>query len=338
MAEITRRVTQWRGSFVNLRVVWELRSLPETDDAVVDWPAPPSPAEGRLFSRMEWIWADHGLDFLEDWSFFYEDGTSRIHSIEAFNGPKGVVFRALYRKSPNEPEEFKALHLDGLGIGKPTSPKVRAPVEALYWPGDAAWLPEMLSKWTWTLGEFESVGGEPCARIEATPPGADANFTEIVWLDLEHDCLVRRYRRPSLPGIRVGGDFIVDEFQQLEDGIWFPKRGRLQLGGTPHENHLFVVTEAAVNRALDLARFDPPAPVVGTVVDDHGRAYRHGVSSASVAQPAPASLDARQARARALSAAPPTRGWFWSAFLATISIMFLAIGLWFSHRTQGSRS
>lgn len=339
--EISRRLTQWRASFVNVRVVWELRSLPETDEPVGDeWSWPPDPAAGSLFDRDEWIWADHGLDLLEERSFFYEDGGSRIHSIEAFNGPKGVVFRAQFRRlTEGKPEEFSDLLLAGLGAGKPTSRKVRTPVKELYWPANAAWLPEMLSKWKWKLEEIEDVAGEPCARIVPVPGGDDGKaYFGVLWLDLNHDCLVRRHRRPEIAGQISGVDFIVDEFQRLEGGIWFPKRGRIQLGGTPHENHLFVVTEAAVNQSLDLSRFNPPAPAVGTVVDDHGRSYTHGVSTAQAVQEAKTN-GAGEKKSGASSAVPPTSSWVWpSAALAAVSIVFLTIGFWFSHRNNEERS
>src|SRR5690349_21024237 len=65
LGEIARRLTEWRASFVNLRVVWELRILQKIPEPVADWPAPPEPGAGRLFARDEWIWADHGLDLLD---------------------------------------------------------------------------------------------------------------------------------------------------------------------------------------------------------------------------------------------------------------------------------
>lgn len=333
--EIIRRVTQWRSSFINLRVGWELRSSPETRDAVEEWP-PPNPDSGSLFCRKEWIWADHGLDLIEDRSFFYEDGSSREHDIEAFNGPKGVVFRALFHKPPAGPEEFKTLRLRGLGVGKPISPIQRTPLSGLYWPGDAAWLPDILTKWKWKLEKIENAGGEPCARIVVTLN----DLVDTLWLSISHDCLVRRHRVENLSHQRAGFDLIVDEFQRLDSDLWFPKRGRIQLrpiardgASVANENQIFVVTNAAVNQPLDLSRFDPPTPAAGTVVDDHGRSYRHGVSTGAPDQ-STATMANGQSLSSAPSAAPPNSGWFWSASLVGISILLLTIGLWFSRRTK----
>ena len=347
LAEITRRLTEWRASFVNVRVVWELRSLPETDEAVDEWPPPPDPASAKLFARTEWIWADHGLDRLEDWFFFYDDGSSKVHTISGFNGPRGFAFRAQFNKPMEEsPEKYVDLLVTGLGVGKPTSFIEHDATEALYWPGFAEWLPEILSKWKWELEDVEDVGGQPCAQIAAIrDEGTKSAVYEVLWLDLNHDCLVRRHRMRTLSGIwGKGRDFIVDEFQRLDAGIWFPKRGRSQLGGVPHENHLFIVTDAAVNESLDAARFDPPSPVVGTSVDDHGRSYTHGISGAAPnqgnapGQPGLAAANTHGA-SRHPFAAPPTPSWvWWSAAFASVSVVFLLVGLWFSHRKQEDAS
>jgi hypothetical protein len=339
---ITRRVTEWRNSFVNVRAVWELRSLPETQQAVDEWPPPPDPETAPLFARCEWIWADHGLNLLEDWFFFYEDGTSKVHSIDAFNGPKGIVFRAHFQKpSADEPEKYVALQMFGLGVGKPISHISIDPAEGLYWAMLAEWLPEVLSKWKWTLETVEDVGGQPCARIAARRDERMA--FDVLWLDLDHDCLVRRHRYRGVNGQWAQGrDFIVDEFQRLDAGIWFPKLGRSQLGSTPHENHLIVVTEATVNESVDLARFDPPAPRAGTGVADNvgyfGRASAGPAERRSRAdQPPSATANAAAVPRRTAASAMASWVW-WSAALVSVSIVFLGAGFWFSRHSQENRS
>ncbi|HUY90187.1 MAG TPA: hypothetical protein VMV10_15730 [Pirellulales bacterium] len=338
--EINRRLIEWRNSFVNLRAVWELRSLPETNEELEEWGPTPdlaNPAVGQLSVRREWIWADHGLDLFEGQFSFNKDGTSKYRTVDVFNGQKGVVFRANYERPPGGSEQFKDLRVRGVGSGSPISSVERVPTEGIYWPGFAAWLPEMFSKWDWNFQGIENVSGERCARIAAEWPNL-AGAVETLWLDLEHDCLVRRKCRLATREM-LGGDFIVDEFQKLDVGIWFPKRGRIQLGVTPHENQLFVVTVAEANQSLDLARFDPPKPAVGTVVDQNGKVYKHGAPAVPPGEGArsndsPAGDNSKLAPSR-LSAAPPTWNWLWlSAALATISVAFLSAGIWFSRRRR----
>jgi hypothetical protein len=337
--EIKQRLTEWRGSFVNVRVVWEVRILPQTEEAVEEWPPPPDPESAPCFARWKWIWADHGLDLTESWRGFYEDGSSKGHTIEVFNAPKGFSFRAHFQKpTREEPEKYQDVEIFGLGVGKPISSIEQEATESLYWPGFAAWLPEILSKWKWELEEVEDVGGRPCARIAAIrDEGTRWEIFEVLWLDLDHDCLVRRHRRRTLSGIwGKGRDFIVDDFQQLDAGIWFPKRCRMQVPnpGMPYDNHLIVVTEAAVNERIDLSGFDPPAPGPGTAVADHIGYYRRtaGESASAVGSTV---VDQADQSSRP-SAVPPMQSWvWWSSGLAGFSVLFLLAGLWLSRQKKG---
>lgn len=325
LSEIVRRVTDWRDSFASLQVTWEVRSLPESDSEVVDWSAPPEPESARLFARDEWIWADHGLDLFEHRAFYWTEGAVGVHTKEVFNGPKGTVFRASFRKPPGGAEQLDQLELSGLGTGKPTSRISRGPMDGLYSPGTATWLPEILTSWNWKVESVDEVCGNPCVRISGRhPESTDVSSVHILWLDLNHDCLVRRYRRP----VKGGFDFIVDEFQQLQNGIWFPKRGRRQLNSTPYENHLIVVTEAYVNQPVDLARLEPPALEVGTVVNDgHGRIYRYGVAHAPSVPNANRDLVDPTTTVSPLSAAPPSFNWLWySGPMLCVSILLVLLG------------
>lgn len=303
--EISRRLAEWRGSFVNVHATWEIRSLPGTDEPVGEWSAPPDPESASLVGREEWIWADHGLDLHEIWAFLYPEGGSEFHNRDVFNGPKGIVFQASFQQPRQGAEAFTRLALRKVGTEKPQSAKVRLPVHGLFWPGLGAWLPEILSEWKWKPEEIENISGDPCARISAEWPKIPG-FFEILWLDLNHDCLVRRQRSPATKEGRPGRDFIIDEFQRLEGGIWFPKRGRFQAGGKPNSNQLFVVTEAAVNQSLDMARFEPPAPAAGTRVDDHGRVYTHGAPAAPEGDGASLTKSNTNETPGGPSATPPT--------------------------------
>lgn len=215
-------------------------------------------------------------------------------------------------------------------------------MRGLYWPGTVAWLPDKLAEWNWRLEGIESIDGQPCARIVTKLPDfTDVDVMQILWLSLNHDCLVRRFRSPEVERRIAGRDFIVDEFQRLDGDVWFPKHGRIQLGNRgsgPNENQLFVVTEAAVNQSLDLARFEPPTPRVGTSVNDHGRTYKYGVSDVRGS----AGAGGNAAREPSLGAGyrnslatPPAPSWQpWSIALVATSVVFLILGFWLAYRNR----
>ena len=336
LAEVTQRLTQWRSSLINLHIVYEMRTLATTTDKpLTEWPIPEDPESGRQFLRKEWIWADHGLDLFATFSPGQKSGNPIV--VEVFNGPKKVSFRASY-KPTKDAEVLAQLTLRGLGTGKPTSNFERIPMAGLYWPGGATWLPELLAQWNWTLEGIEEIDHSSCARIVARDPWfTDIDWRHILWLDLGHDCLVRRHLGPSIPERRAGRDFLVDEFQQMENGHWFPKRGRYQMEDQPYVNQSWEVTEVAVNESLNLSRFDPPAPIVGTIVDDgNGRVFTQGATVEVQTLGSPQSTSARSIsqQAPAHSATPPAFRWmWWSASLLLASLVFLVTGYFLWHRT-----
>lgn len=329
--QIAHRLTQWRISFHNLRVVYELKSLPPTDEPVVDWTfPPPDPESASLFSRDEWI-SGEGLDLFESRFISAKSGTTTHRSMDVFNRPMAICFQARYRQSPDGPEDFKELNVQAAGTERATSSMARSPVTGLYWPTTAQWLPELFVQWAWKLDGFEDIGGTNCAKIVATHAEiTKAPLVEMLWLDLAHDCLVRRYRCPPVPGRRLGSDFIVDELKQLETGIWFPKRGRLQMQATPNVNQLFVVTDVEVNRPLDMTRFEPPTPQAKTlIIDRDGRLYGPGV--ALLPQATTDTRENKRSTSRSPADSPGSSPWLRSlGALVCIVIALVIIGGRFS--------
>jgi hypothetical protein len=332
---IKQRLNEWRGSFVNLRVVWELRGLPTTTETPLsEWSLTPELVDAaQLSSRREWIWSDHGLLL-----FAQPQLDGQAGSVDVFNGPKGFVYRAVY-STPREQRNpvLADLTIDGLGGGKPTSSVGSLPIKGLYWAGGAEWLPELLVKWSWTFHGIEELGGARCVRISTVNPApavSDVEWRFVLWIDLDHDCLVRRFYWPSIAKRIVGQDFVVDEFQRIDPGIWFPKRGRQQLAGP--DNQLWEVTEVALNQTLDLTRFELPTPQIGTRIAERGRRYTYGTKKATNLPPAaPQSIsESNLPNSPARSGGPTVMPWlWWSGALLAFSVLCLAAGFYFSRKT-----
>ncbi|MEZ6127930.1 MAG: hypothetical protein R3C59_04565 [Planctomycetaceae bacterium] len=327
--------TRWRESFVNLRMVYELRSLPPLDEPLVDW-APPDVVESApKFSESEWIWAEHGLDLLDGRAFYWTPAKpGGVRELDVFNGPDSIVFRANYKRSPDLVEAFTHLKIQPHGGGKPTSYKARTPMIGLRSPATAEWLPEMLSSGDWKLTGVEDILGHSCVKLTFD---SSQSKSEVLWLDLQHDVLPRRHRLEAVSssGSTSATDFVADEFQQLESGVWFPKRGRLQLlTNGPVQNQLFVVTEAQLNIPLDLTRFRPPEPGVGTVVFD-GRTGRSSIHGNPETQPDTMSPQhaVRQIDVSAVPESVVKVGWV--SGLMGVSVAALAIGLWLRKTASG---
>jgi hypothetical protein len=329
LAEITRALNEWRASFVNIRVVWEMRN-PEQTKARKPHLASRSPADDVFrYARQHWAWADHGLYRFETEK--YDEGQSRGRDLDIWNAPKAVAAKAIYRREGPGPEMLDSLVLRGLGASQPTSFNSVVPLGGLFFPASVRWLGEMLAESETELEGFEDVGGERCARV--APAKLEGGH---VWLDLRHGCLVRRYDLPDIPKRRNGSDFMVQEFQRLDSGLWFPKRGTLRMSSdAPKEMVYWEVTEVAVNQPLDERMFEPPAPMIGTSVRDERtrQTYRFGEKPDRLARVSKMVEDAQKnvpAGSLPPSAAIPASGvLWWSLGLLVVSGVLLTVGVRF---------
>lgn len=251
-SEIASRLSEWRASFVDVQIAWELSR------AGADEP----------FARQEWLWADHGVCLFEDMSL---DAERHARMLDVWALPRQASFRALYIKFAGLPERLDRLTIRPVDASGGESPFSVIPLKGVYFPTKSMWISEALNQWLITGVTLEELNGTTCLRI--APRELDG---AIIWLDPARDYLVRRYVLPDIPEVRGGFDFTVDEFQQLESGLWFPRRGRNTLFGTSTESQDWLVTRVSGNIAIDEPRLKCPTPVPGTLVTDavRGKIYR----------------------------------------------------------------
>jgi len=330
LEHIQKIAARWRASFVNLRVVYELRGLPANNKPPLEWMSVEDFTAVPIFSRNEWIWADQGFDLLDNQTLYWTSGKTGVRTVDGFNGPKNLAFRAMYERPWEGTERLIEVGMQRVG-GKPISWKIRAPLRGLYWANTAEWLPEILAKGEWTLEGMESVLGQQCARLSSRSPNRTTTNVDYLWLDLGHDALPRRFQQVPNVHRTVGMDFVVDELQQLEGGIWFPKRVRNQIQYDIPENQLITVTEVELNLEFDRSRFEPPSPVDGTLVTDgiRGERYRHGDTIRLSTD-----NDSKEAGTHnAASIHEENLFWVeWPFILSCASVVTLAIGIWLQRK------
>lgn len=277
---LIKQLQEWRASFVSLHLSWERRELTETtSQPLPDWSPPENWQDTRPSTWFNWVWAEHGIDILDQEWVHHDDG-GRSRTLDVFNADKNVKYHAVYEYPEQGDEIFKRLTTRWVGAEKPISHTERHPTTGLYWPGTASWLSEHLESHSsdWKLDGFEDVNGARCARVVGKKHKNDDSI-ETLWLDLDHNCLVRRYLRSGEKVVNL--DRYIDEFQQLSNGIWFPLRGRAQMKTSYAPdiyNSLWTVTRVSVNQPLYDYRLDPPEPEYGTIVEKGGMQYVHGVT------------------------------------------------------------
>ncbi len=321
MQEIISALADWKKAFANVRVVWKFQEPVQTDNASAD-----EDTVYRTFGQAEWISADHGLDLYEH---SYDQCYDQFRSLEVFNGPKDIIFAARY-----EAGILQSMEIKGLSGGVPASPKTRTPFTGMYFSSSALWLADALREWSWMKVEgIDEIDGHPCVHLTG------GELAHSLWLDPEYDYLVRRLLTPRSK-LSPGWEFTVKEYQQADNGRWFPKYGTMVLfeEHPPDSRQRWVVTELSVNDELDPKRFELPTLEVGARVTDMraGRIYRveHAGDRLEIEQ---------KIRARAATSFPATApaGSVSSQFtwllvpLALIvgSIGLLSIALWMAKRS-----
>jgi len=321
LAQIAHRLQQWRSSFVNLRAVWEWWT-----PSLLKNPRAARPSPDEKFDRVEWVWADFGAVRRKTW--FCENGEMRGPMIDGGDGRTLRSFKASYVDKPGQAQFLKSLSIFRMASPEPWSVLVVEPLADLYDAQYAVWLGDRLAQGQGELEKHEDIEGVPCARVRID----DRHFFNTLWLDPRHDLLVRRIRpHPQKP---VGGFvFDVEEFQRV-GAIWFPKRGTLgRDNDKPSEMRRWLVTDVALNLALDAKFFAPPAPEVGTRVEDmaKGSAYVFGekrrgqTREGEIAEGAKKNLS--EADSRATADAPLSRTLWWSGLLLVVSVSLLVTGV-----------
>jgi hypothetical protein len=159
ITDVVKQLQQWRESFANLRLVWEVRTA---DGKATGGGSPPDSAP---FVQQEWVWADHGVSRIQ--MTFLTGNRQGMRFLDTWHGPKNIAFQATYAEKPGVGQVLTSLETGGLGAPKPISSIARTPLMGLYSNTAAEWLGELLAEWNSTIDSFELVDGSRCARITA---------------------------------------------------------------------------------------------------------------------------------------------------------------------------
>lgn len=216
----------------------------------------------------KWIWEDTKR-FREEKNY-YENGSIRNRSLRMADRDK--YYHLGFGTDPSISDPFDLTiyenSSDHVGTGV-----IFTPLMVLWDDHDRKWLPEFL--------QANSTATRTSEGYLAVP-GRAIGWDEIeIHLDPAHNYLpVRSIER------KYDREFEVTEFRELEPGLWFPWKGRLDI---PDCKQTFEVTKVELNTPLPNELFVPQIPP-GTRVRDviTGREYYHGgqpPKASNVSQP-----------------------------------------------------
>lgn len=239
--EVIQRLNDWKDSFTNLRVVYEVRNPGQWLTRKPEL-AQPGDLDG-YYRRYEFIYTDSGRIRLECHS--YEAG--RLVEREIHGNDGRLAYAAEFvggDVNGTIPTELRLMRVPP--SGRPALQEI-TPLTEL-WRARGDWLGKILQRADPILLGYDKIDGARCVGLHRAP-----DDVHTLWLDLKHDCLPR-LQRPD-EGVE-GWSFHVEEFVKLDNGRWFPKRGTQTIGkDDPYD---WEVTEAVVNEQISPARFNPP--------------------------------------------------------------------------------
>jgi hypothetical protein len=248
LAEAIAKLKTWRRSFATLRVTWKWANPGQLIERMPDL----HDDEAKLaswYQVYELVWTDSQLARLTTQSF--EHGRLAKWNISARNAK--LQFSAEFVGDDRFPHELWA---------RPAGPGTKwhfYESQAMHkvYNYNNTWLTDLFDRYPPVSAGVEVIGGSRCAGYRVIPESS-----ETLWLDLEHDGLVRRVDVDPW-----GISWECTEYQQTKTGRWFPKRGEYRLTNkdTPY---WFEVASVTMNEPFPAREFDPPPIDANTVVID----------------------------------------------------------------------
>lgn len=328
LPEIASELQAWRNSFATIKVVyhgWNRHDFEERFSEAKTL----STLDGHFYRKHTLIWTDTGG--LRHEKEHYEQDRLVYRTVEGTDGKR--PFRAASGRD-EAAAKWANIELYVPSTAQGLSIKFEA-LSFLWLSGSGQWLGDRLAQESaqMVLERYEARDGVRCAVISHAT--ANPSIRQYIWLDAEHGFLPRLAevdRSKSDPRLGMSR-FKVDEFQRLENGRWFPKRGALKAASDPEPGNEWVVREVQLNREFSPRDLAPPEADVGTVIGDAvtGNVRRHGSPSDAQNRPIVNSAGGQQSNNEGVSAAIPAKTWLYVTLLG-IGAMLVLGGVWRQNR------
>ncbi len=310
LVEAVKELQQWESRFVTIRVQSRRELNSATNSLLRQYGIDDS------VSDLDWIWEDSGR-FLHA-SVDRNDGKIS-RSVQMANQKRYYQVKFAVE---DPVKDIPAVVMSGENTLANTGAKLLYPPFHFLWDeGSRTWLGSRLVHVTSSRSTDDGM-----LEIEGGDVGFDAYRIQ---LDPQHGYLPRQ---GVIPNAVKETRFFVEEFQEVQPGFWFPKRGTLVLNGDMHEK--WSVSQVELNAEYPDNMFQPRMGD-GTYVMDSisGKNYWHGgkppetaltkakSTADSASAPIPVSIPDNVINARRDH---PVRWAFW---LGLFGILAIAVGL-----------
>lgn len=310
--EALKQIQAWRKSFATIRIQW--RSWHRKDFIDVNPGVDPDEALGRTdYSDYEFVWADWGA-FREQLTVF-KKGQAVFRDAMGTPGNRPWGADSKYGESV---ERWDHIQFFRPIPDRPLKSNIGFDGITGLWNSSGEWFSDTLNKnGTLVFKGIEEVRGHRCLVAEFTQD----NGVQTYWLDPNQQFLPQQYRvrwRSPEGELSPGYLWTASEFQMLENGMSFPRRGNLIEVRRGPPGFEWVIDRVVLNESLPRSFFEAPKPQQGTRVTDYdrGEAYVIAPRNAGSLVPPPVAamvdLDAKAV------ARPDSFPWSWLVVAAAV--------------------
>ena len=310
LAEAKQRLTEWEQKIVSIRVISQINSKPETHTLVKE--------AGYEFAGADydWVWEDTGR--FRDQSTSWNSSGISTRSLRMADYKRYYALGYSAKNKKRESPTSATIHENNIRVTSVNL--VQHPFHGLWDDATRTWLGERIKN-----VKEARVTKEGLLEISGDPIGME-RF--IVRLDPEHGYLPQS---ADLGESDNGFHYQVDEFQEVEPGFWFPKKGYF-LGIAPgyHSLQKWEIKKVELNPVFPDSLFVPPLADDTRVVNAiTGKRYWHGGKRPANLKQSVNSKDQKNlpVNANPLTASPeqPTN---WSLWLVLLGAISVAIAVW----------
>lgn len=304
LSEAIAKLKSWRASFATLRIQWKWKNRGQVIERVPELKDDEARLEG-WYHLDELLWTDRQL--VRHDTHVFENGRLAKRDLAARNAK--LQFGASYEGNTQFPEQLGAKRA---GAGTEWHFRTAMPLHQVYYY-DNSWLSERIDRHSATFVGSKEIGGSKCVGLQV-PPGS----AETLWLDLEHDGLVRKAEIE----LRYGVAWECTEFMRVPSGQWFANRGFYFMhdAENPYE---FEVLDVQLNEQVPNREFDPPPINDRTIIVDRSGGLLGippGRKKSPARPPAPLAEPANLPRGARIDAVPRSNHAFWVTVLGLSAV------------------
>ncbi|MDX1968391.1 MAG: hypothetical protein SFV23_14540 [Planctomycetaceae bacterium] len=308
--EAIGQLRQWRESLVSLRVRISGAAHSANNRML---------REGNIANaaqQRDWIWDDSGR--FRDESTTWNDGQIVGRDLRTADVSQVYIcgFSAKNRESPTP----SSVTIRENAPQWTTIKGFMVPIWPLWDDGTRTWLVDRLQR-----GTPHTVTDEGLLQV-TIEAGGYSDYQ--AWLDPKFGYLPRRGALPS-GGMRC----VVEEFQEVEPGFWFPRKG--ETAGSHDNVQTWEVTSVERNIDLRDALFVPPmGPETRVINTITGQNYWHG--GQPPAHLKEAAVQAAQTQSPPVNSSPPAahadQPGNWTPWLVLCGVALVSLGVWLKRR------